>query len=168
VWRSFSDNTKASSLLKQLYGTSVAIDYPKPSVRPREHTRRFSASGSSSNNHGISNKTRPTVAAPRVGGPPRAKTPAPIDALEARRRSKYAIAAEMEQTRTRVEGYRPPNIKAVATDDEKERLAERFAYGGGKGLPDELTAPRQPIPSEERARQLEEQRVAAAWRRRRG
>lgn len=49
-----------------------------------------------------------------------------------------------------------------------ERLAERFEFGGGKALPEEMTGPVMPIPSEARWKASEERRIAGALRRRKG
>lgn len=47
-------------------------------------------------------------------------------------------------------------------------MAEKFEYGGGKALPDEMTGPVMSIPSEQRWKDSEAKRVAAAIRRRKG
>lgn len=48
------------------------------------------------------------------------------------------------------------------------RLAERFEYGGGKALPEEMTGPVIPIPSEARWKASEKKRIAGVMRRRKG
>lgn len=48
------------------------------------------------------------------------------------------------------------------------RLAEKFEYGGGKALPEEMTFPAMAIPSEERWKASEAERVARVLRRRKG
>lgn len=47
-------------------------------------------------------------------------------------------------------------------------MAEKFEFGGGKALPEEMTCPAMPIPSEERWKKSEAWRVANAMRRRKG
>jgi len=49
-----------------------------------------------------------------------------------------------------------------------QRLAEKFEFGGGKALPEEMTGPVMPIPSEARWKASEERRVAQVMRRRKG
>lgn len=51
---------------------------------------------------------------------------------------------------------------------QQNRLAEKFEFGGGKALPDEMTGPVMPIPSEARWKASEAKRVAAVVRRRKG
>lgn len=60
--------------------------------------------------------------------------------------------------------------QAVDADDSPRggRLAEKFEYGGGKALPEEMTFPAMPIPSEERWKASEAERVARVLRRRKG
>lgn len=48
------------------------------------------------------------------------------------------------------------------------RLAEKFEYGGGKALPEEMTGPVMPIPSEARWKAAEEKRIDGVMRRRKG
>jgi hypothetical protein len=99
---------------------------------------------------------------------PKVEPPAPIDYAAPRRRRSEDIQRELDRNAERTAAYRPPNIKAVATDAEKARLAEKFSYGGGKALPTELTAPVQPIPSEVLAKRKEADRIAKVMRRRSG
>lgn len=47
-------------------------------------------------------------------------------------------------------------------------MAERFEFGGGKALPEEMTGPVMPIPSEARWKASEERRIAGVRRRRKG
>lgn len=47
-------------------------------------------------------------------------------------------------------------------------MAEKFEFGGGKALPEEMTGPVMPIPSEERWKASEKRRIAGVMRRRRG
>jgi len=58
--------------------------------------------------------------------------------------------------------------KLYSTDREKDRLAEKCQYGGGKGLPNEMLHPAGPLPSDLRAEAAERARVAKEWRKRRG
>lgn len=48
------------------------------------------------------------------------------------------------------------------------RLAEKFEFGGGKALPEEMTGPVMPIPSEARWKAWEKRRIAGVMRRRKG
>lgn len=47
-------------------------------------------------------------------------------------------------------------------------MAEKFEFGGGKALPDEMTGPVMAIPSEARWKASEAKRIAAVVRRRKG
>eukprot|EP00903_Cladosiphon_okamuranus_P006108 g6017.t1 len=97
----------------------------------------------------------------------RQEGPAPIDSVVMRRKRIGQIQEEQAAVRERVEHYRPPFVKPVG-ESEKSRLAEKFEFGGGKALPEEMTGPVMPIPSEERWKAAEKRRVAGVMRRRKG
>ncbi|CAM9838306.1 unnamed protein product, partial [Hapterophycus canaliculatus] len=97
-----------------------------------------------------------------------AERPAPIDSVAVMRRKRAGrIQQEQAAARERIEHYRPPYIKEVG-EGEKFRLAEKFEFGGGKALPEEMTGPVMPIPSEARWKAAEEKRIAGVIRRRNG
>lgn len=59
-------------------------------------------------------------------------------------------------------------IRSPRNNNPKSRLAEKFEFGGGKALPEEMTGPVMPIPSEERWKAAEKRRISGVMRRRRG
>ena len=86
----------------------------------------------------------------------------------ARRKNKDAIDESLKDMRMRNNYYRPPAAKAYSTEESKRRLQEQCQYGGGKGLPDEFLHPVGPTPSSLRVEAKERERVAKAWRSKRG
>lgn len=72
--------------------------------------------------------------------PMRAPTFHPVDFVP-RRRGKDVIDSDLRSAEEEALRYRPPHRKASSTEAEKSRLQNRFSLKGGKGLPEELTAP---------------------------
>lgn len=158
-------------MLKQLYGNSAGhpnIAYPKLTTRkPTGKKAAFIPGGA-----------RATAADPRsrvkrdvkiaVPGPPRRESAyRPIDFVRKKKNARD-INEQLEEMRMRNDAYRPPNVRGYSTEAEKARVQEKFQFGGGKGLPEEMTHPSGPLPSDLRAAKKEEQRVAKEWRKRRG
>lgn len=167
-WKALAEEDPAvGRLLKSIYGSKVEVSQaPKFKSVPRsaESTPRFSASGVSTV---VPVVEKVNVPVPKFRGPKAPKL-SMIETAAIRRRRESDIRQELDRNAERAAAYRPPNIKAIATEDEKIRLAEKNFYGGGKGLPLELTNPAQPIPSELAARRREADRIARAQRRREG
>ncbi|CAM9607592.1 unnamed protein product [Ectocarpus sp. 4 AP-2014] len=172
MWKCLHDDPGTSKLLKQIYGGNrPEISYPKlRTAVPREN---LPPEFKDARNHGGGNTDRSAaktneniVRVPKFRGA-RSDGPAPIDSVVTRRKRAGQIHQEQAAVRERVEHYRPPYVKEVG-ECEKSRLAERFEFGGGKALPEEMTGPVMPIPSEARWKASEERRIARALRRRKG
>ncbi|CAM9874501.1 unnamed protein product [Pylaiella littoralis] len=170
MWRCLHDDPGTSKLLKQIYGGRPEISYPKlrPAI-PRSNlppefkdSRRSSSSSSSSGSPNGQRKNQVRVPKFRGVTP---EGPALIDSVAMRRKRAGRIQEEQVAVRDRVEHYRPPYIKEVG-ESEKFRLAEKFEYGGGKALPEQIAGPVMPIPSEARWKASEKRRIAGAMRRR--
>lgn len=79
------------------------------------------------------------------------------------------LLAQIWSTPTFTKTAPPPlSRKPFCYFHELSRLAEKFEFGGGKALPEEMTGPIMPIPSEVRWKASEARRIAETMRRRKG
>ncbi|CAN0102108.1 unnamed protein product [Laminaria digitata] len=174
MWKCLHDDPGTSKLLKQIYGASRPdIAYPKiRTTVPRANLPPAFLPGGlgepKDRESAAKGRGAKYVRVPKFGKTKKAGGRAPIDsgAIMHRRRGDQ-IQEEQAANRERMECYRPPYTKPVG-EEEKSRLAEKFEFGGGKALPDEMTGPVMPIPSEARWKASEAERVAAVVRRRKG
>lgn len=177
-WRVFKHDTEAGRLLSRLYGVTPGgkpqINYPKLKTRTnrpdQQQARSHWKGGRDSDRTGFDRSRAATVAAPKVGRGTRygggAATAAV--ALIPRRKNEIACQEELTAIESVRHAFRPAHDGgAYSTDVEKDRLNELFTFGGGAALPEELTLPEAPLPSEERSRKAERRRVDKARRRRR-
>jgi hypothetical protein len=190
-WRSLRDVPELNRLLNNIYPGRKSVSAPSTGLTrvPRENVPAFIPGGGSANAGSSSASARKkktsavNVKAPKVGLGARRRpelVSAPYgDELEGRmqgcpqqylgrRRPQRVIESEIRYISMRTEAYRPPHIKAVSTEEEKDRLAERFTFGGGKALPDELTIQKTVIPSHARAEAAEQERIMTVMARRAG
>lgn len=166
-----NDDPATAKLLKQIYGgTRPDISYPKVNTVPRANLPpAFLRGGRGEPRDGgalTDAKTSKEVKVPKFRGT-RPEGPAPIDSVMMRRKRGSKIKEEQAVDRIKMEHYRPPYVKPVG-EGEKSRLAEKFEFGGGKALPNEMTCPSMPTPSKERWKKSEAQRVDGTLRRRKG
>ncbi|CAM9311789.1 unnamed protein product [Ascophyllum nodosum] len=172
MWKCLHDDPATSKLLKQIYGgVRPDISYPKVNIAPRTDSPPAAMPGGR-----VKQRSRVTrtgarfskeVKVPKFRATKKAEAgkPAPIDSVVMRRKQEPKIKEEQAINRLKIEYYRPPYVKPVG-EDEKLRLAEKFEYGGGKALPDEMTCPAIPIPSEEKWKKSEAKRISGVLRRR--
>lgn len=164
-WKQFQ-GTALGGLMGQIYGNQnkPKINYPKPKTKKQEvmHPERFMGSG------GKATATDPRKATKKpvhVAVPKNFKSAnfqssyKPIDVID-RRRSSEVIQAELDDIKMKQTYYRPAHVRPIG-ESEKDRLSQVFHYKGGKGLPQELTAPEGEAPFEMQARVKEEKRIAA-------
>jgi hypothetical protein len=86
---------------------------------------------------------------------------APVDFIPKRRAADDCRQA-IDDAEMRQSAYRPPNMNAYSAEAEKDRLSEVFTHKGGRALPNELTHPVGPVPSEVRQRAAEQRRIDEA------
>lgn len=156
-WTAFDTSTEAGRLLKRLYGgvPSANITYPRP--LPKREKQFIPGGAKLTARDPRQTKPKVTVKAPRrVAKAPEIHA---IDVVQ-RRRTSSAIQRDLADRQMRNEAYRP--LRRCFTG-EKERLQEKFQFGGGKGLPDEMLPGKGPIPSELRDAQKEQLRIQKAW-----
>jgi len=171
-WQAFDTSTEAGRMLKKLYGGAAGhpnIAYPKLTTKPAPTGPKPSFVGGGARvgarDPRDASRKKVSVAVPHRKRPESQYRP--IDFVR-RKKTVGAIEEGMADMRMRNDAYRPPRTRVFSTEDEKARLQEKCQYGGGKGLPREMTMPAGPCPSELRAELKEEQRVAKEWRKRRG
>ncbi|CAM9399688.1 unnamed protein product [Choristocarpus tenellus] len=167
MWKCLHDDPETAKLLKKIYGIRPEINYPKIKTIPRAN---LPPTPQVKDPKQISKKTNKGVRVPKFRGNARdngVQNANPAIIRRSQRKPGPAIAQEQAELWDKIAHYRPPFIKPIG-DNEKERLAERFEFGGGKALPDEMTTPAGTTPSEERWKQLEANRVARVRRRRKG
>ena len=158
-------------MLKQLYGSNAGhpnIEYPKLTTKPQKGKKAAFIPGGAK--LGAADPRSATKRQVAVAVPRRARQDhgyRPIDFVRSKKRASV-ISDAMEEMKMRNDAYRPPNVRAYSTDAEKARMQEKFQFGGGKGLPEEMTHPEGPLPSALRAEKKEQERVAKEWRKRRG
>lgn len=157
-------------MLKKLYGANAGhpnIAYPKLTTKAQTGKKAAFVPGGGkvgASDPRSRNKKQVTVAVPhRMREESKWK---PIDFVR-RKKTKDNINEELGEMRMRNDAYRPPHVRVMG-ENEKIRMQEKFQYGGGKGLPKEMTHPSGPLPSELRAEAKEQARVAKEWRKRRG
>jgi len=172
-WKAFDTSTEAGKLLQQLYGGQMKnpnIEYPKlqPRADAAKQRPKFIPGGAreGASDPRAATKRAANVNVPKMGRHERAR-PAAIEYVE-KRRSGAVIDAQVQDAKMRLECYRPPNVKPFSTDAEKAKVQERFEFGGGRCLPEELTHHAGPLPSEMVAKRKERERVEKAWETRRG
>ena len=170
--KAFDGNSEAGKLLRNLYGghmKSPNIEYPKLNVsKAKQNEAKPKWSGlkpGADDPHAAKRVPAKRVAVPHKARPERQYHP--IDAV-ARRRSAETINVELDDMRMREECYRPAHVKPISSEAEKAKMQERFQYGGGKALPDEMTQAKGPLPSEQLVRRKEADRVKQVNARRRG
>ena len=152
-WKAFDTSTEAGKLLQQLYGGQMKnpnIEYPKlqPRADAAKQRPKFIPGGAreGASDPRAATKRAANVNVPKMGRHERAR-PAAIEYVE-KRRSGAVIDAQVQDAKMRLECYRPPNVKPFSTDAEKAKVQERFEFGGGRCLPEELTHHAGPLPSE--------------------
>ncbi|CAM9248552.1 unnamed protein product [Chrysoparadoxa australica] len=168
-WKALRDDPVANRALKSIYGCKAEINYPKLRTKPAVPRGNLPAKQSGIKTYmkrGTGSSAAAAVKVPKFKGRSH-KPPAPIEYVT-KRKPQATIEEEQQGIAMRINHYRPPNTRAVATDQEKDRLAEKFTFGGGKALPEELTNPTIPIPSVVASKQREAKRVAAVMRKRQG
>ncbi len=153
--------------MAKLYGGAYkpVIDYPKPKgARSKPLPGTWNPTNKANNvdpRIGRFNKAKAlTVKTPKFRGS-RGHGYAPVD-LVPRRRAQGDCRRDIEDAEMRNTAYRPPNMSAFSTESEKDRLAEKFQYGGGAALPEEMTHHVSELPSDIRRRQAEADRVEKA------
>lgn len=170
-WDAFDTSTEAGRLLKRLYGASAGhpnIEYPKLNLgrTNANDSKIFIPAGAKVGATDPRAATRRTAVI-KVPRRPRASPEVhAIDRVQ-HRRNKEAINQAIVDTRMRSNAYRPPATRAVSTLAEKARVQEKFQYGGGKALPEEMIHWKGPLPSQLRRDALERERVEKEWRKRR-
>ena len=158
-------------MLKRLYGPGRMghpnIAYPKIHAKTKEEKRAvFIPGGASADARDPrTEKKKVVVAAPR-----RVKESREVFAIDGvrRRRASAVIEEQLAGLRRENEAYRPARTRASSTEAEKMRLQEKFQFGGGKALPEEMLQGAGPIPSEARQAEREQKRVQKEWQARRG
>lgn len=175
-WRVFKHDTEAGRLLSRLYGVRPnarpQIKYPNlktreicGSAQQRSHWKS-PGQGQQVERKGFDRSRAASVTAPKVGRAAQDK-PASAVTLIPRRKNEVACQEEQLAIESVRHTFRPPNRGDYSTDREKDRLNELFTFGGGSALPEELTLPQAPLPSEVRQKKEERRRVEKACRRRR-
>jgi len=86
---------------------------------------------------------------------------APVDFIP-KRRAVEECRQFIDDVEMRQSAYRPPNVNAYSAESEKDRLSEVFTHKGGRALPNELTHPVGPAPSEVRQKMAEQRRIDEA------
>lgn len=172
MWKAFDTSTEAGRMLQRLYGAAAGhpnIEYPAVAVQAKaKQAAPFIPAGAkldAADPRSSQRKRRTAVKVPR-----RVRDIPEIHAIDCvqRRRHHQAIQEVAADGRMRTEAYRPPATRAVSTAAEKARVQEICQYGGGKALPDEMTHPSGPLPSQLKSRARERKRVAKEWYKRRG
>mmetsp|Transcript_36689 Transcript_36689/g.60434 ORF Transcript_36689/g.60434 Transcript_36689/m.60434 type:complete len:280 (+) Transcript_36689:1-840(+) len=165
-WRNFEGGSEAGRLLSNIYGggTKPKVDYPALKTKQRDPSGPFIPGGGK---HGVdARETRgirdAKVAVPKftnkVSGPAMSK----IDYHRGKIRTGVDAQNKIDAIQLQRDCYRPPVRAAVSTEEEKARAADLFAYGGGRGLPEELTQVPGPTPAEVRAQHQARLEAAAA------
>lgn len=163
-WKQFQ-GTELGALMGQIYGNQnkPKINYPKLQTRkpkPLEQ-KTFIPGGAKIDAEDPRKATRrPVDIEVPKNFKERSENIKPIDLIN-RRKSAETIKTEMEEIRLKQARYRPANVKPISGPEEKERLNQIFAYKGGKGLPQELTAPTGEMPLEIENRRKEAERADA-------
>lgn len=154
--------------MTQIYGNKGAqgkVNYPsarRQNSIPFAPSKSFVASGSVMKDDSM---TRRPVKIQTPQFKSQIAKKAPVDAIP-KRRSEETISKEMSEIKMRQQYYRPPPIKAISSENEKERLRQINTYKGGKGLPEELTQPVGEAPFERIQRVKEEDRMEQVRQRR--
>jgi len=158
-WKAFRNDTEAGRLLSRLYGvgtSSPQIQYPKLKTKGEDDlTKRSRWSIAAAGKQGAADNSPQkraiaSVHVPKLGKK-KSELPSNLSKIP-RRKTVESCNKIIEDTRIMRNKYRPPNQMATSTDEEKERLCEVFEYGGGKGLPLELTNPKSELPSKQRTK----------------
>lgn len=144
----FDTSTEAGRMLRRLYGGSLHpnIEYPPVfSSGERQKKPCFIPAGAklSAQDPRAQSTMKKKIKVPRRPAQDDTEIFA-IDCIQ-RRKNKKAIEAVAAEAKMRTETYRPPAMPCYVA--EKEKIQEKFQYGGGKALPDELTHPKGPLPS---------------------
>eukprot|EP00592_Proboscia_alata_P001452 CAMPEP_0194380204 /NCGR_PEP_ID=MMETSP0174-20130528/43440_1 /TAXON_ID=216777 /ORGANISM="Proboscia alata, Strain PI-D3" /LENGTH=273 /DNA_ID=CAMNT_0039163441 /DNA_START=36 /DNA_END=857 /DNA_ORIENTATION=+ len=172
-WSAFEG--EAGRLLARLYGGNEQkksqINYPQLKRRRNaqiDHKKGWVAvngKAGSSDPRSASARSK-TVAVPKVGGGDRRSnngrnSNAAVDFIP-KRKSASSCKADIEKYEIRAAAYRPPHVHTFSSEKEKQRLNEIFTFKGGLALPEELTNPVGPCPSELAWRDNENKRVHEA------
>ena len=167
-WRAFGSDTETGRMMNRLYGgqNKPIVNYPvlkKRKPRNNDENAKWMPSSSGGNNvdpkSTTFNKQKAlSLKVPKNFGHHNNTTYAPVDYIQ-KKKPASACHKMIDDTTMRQSAYRPPNINAFSTIDEKARLGEIFQHKGGKALPAELTHMVGPVPSEVRSRNKELERV---------
>uniref|UniRef100_A0A7S4MSU8 Uncharacterized protein n=1 Tax=Odontella aurita TaxID=265563 RepID=A0A7S4MSU8_9STRA len=170
-WRVFQHDTEAGRLLSRLYGVQPGgkpqINYPKLKTRKscsteRAHWKSPGQGEVDRKRAGFDRRRAASVSVPKVGSAVRRGETASAVTFIPRRKNEVACHEDLACIESVRHTFRPPNRSEYSTDREKDRLNELFTYGGGVALPEELTLPEAPLPSEEKHRRVEARRVEKA------
>ena len=160
-WRQFN-GTELGGLMNKIYGNEgrPKINYPKPKARKSAEVKepyRPCGGKADAKDHRNAPKKDVKVAVPKLGRRSGSGYAA-IDCVP-RRKQEDNIRVEIDEIAMRRAHYRPAYTKAISTDAEKDKYNQICAYHGGKGLPQEMTAPEGEAPFELTARKKEAERM---------
>lgn len=153
-WKQFQ-GTELGALMGSIYGNEnrPKIIYPKPKTKVNKTnppTEPFLPGGAKAGATDPRKATRvdKKVMVPVVGrGSGNKPKYSKVDFIP-HRRSETTSKAAIDDIVMRQQHFRPAHVKAISTDDEKEKLSQICTYKGGKGLPQELTHPQGEAPFE--------------------
>lgn len=142
-WRVFKSDSEAGRLLSRLYGVKPnenKIRYPKLRSSGVDISDRLSWNQTNKREK----VQRNVVKVPKVGQCIRQKEnnkkPSLLHVSSIPRRKTEALCQEtIKECQIKRYSYRPPMKAMHSTQEEKDRLCDINSYGGGCGLPEELT-----------------------------
>ena len=153
-WKVFKRDSEAGRLLGRLYG----VQSNEPKIHYPKLKRRISGKGKD-DKEDLSQRTpwnqtkkdekqikKAIVKVPKVGQPKTAHKSSLVSTIP-RRKTEESCQEELKRNFLLRSHYRPP-MNNTSMTNEKDRLCELHEYGGGCALPDELTHPKQVLPSQ--------------------
>ena len=156
-WKVFKRDSEAGRLLGRLYGVSShepKIHYPKFKKRSQSSQGGGKEDGSDdlsqrspwNQTKRDKTKTKVIVKVPKVGQPKQLPKSSLVATIP-RRKTEESCQKDLKRNVMLRSHYRPP-IHHTSMASEKDRLCELHEYGGGCALPNELTNPKQELPSQ--------------------